>query len=271
MCQLRDDKPTPEQITRARRAYYGAIAYVDDQFAAILQTLRDTGQADNTIVVVVSDHGESLGERGLWYKMNFYEGGSRVPLIVHAPNTFTHRRVAASVSLVDVLPTLLELCGIALPGDAVFSGRSLVAHMRGQGARDEVFGEYLAEGALAPIVMIRRSNYKFIHSPTDPDLLFDLSADPDELNNLAGSASHQVLVHQLRQEVELRWNFSSLGLAVLRSQQQRRLIFSSESKGKRRHWDYQPVQDASQRYIRSHLHLDDLEARARFPRTTEPL
>lgn len=265
MCDMDASGVTPEQVQRARRAYYGAIAYVDDQFGAILQTLQDTGQADNTIVIVTSDHGEMLGERGLWYKMHFFEGASRVPLIVHAPQHFAPRRVAQSVSLVDLLPTLAEVGHASTAPTDTLAGRSLLPHLRGQPGHDEVLGEYLGEGALAPIVMVRRAQYKYIHSPADPDLLFDLRADPDELHNLAADPAHARLLQDFRAEVVQRWNLAALQADVVCSQIQRRLVYQAHSKGKSHSWDYQPFQDASQRYMRNHLKLDDLEARARFP------
>ena len=73
---------TEDQIRAARRAYYGAISFVDDQMPGCSAVLRDTGRLDRTVVIVTSDHGEMLGERDAWYKMSFYEGSARVPLIV---------------------------------------------------------------------------------------------------------------------------------------------------------------------------------------------
>ncbi len=94
------------QVRAARRAYYGAVSYVDDQVGVLLAALADAGFADNTIVMLLADHGDMLGERGLWYKMNFFEPACRIPLIVHAPGRFAARRVSESASLVDILPTL---------------------------------------------------------------------------------------------------------------------------------------------------------------------
>ena len=142
--------------------------------------------AEDTIVILTSDHGEMLGERGLWYKMSFLEGASRVPLVIASPGRFEPRRVAASVSLVDLMPTLIDLAGGNAQSLGIgVDGRSLAPHLRGAGGHDEAIGEYLAEGAIAPMVMIRRGAYKFIHSPVDPDQLFDLSRDPGERDNLA--------------------------------------------------------------------------------------
>ena len=85
---------TPEQVRAARRAYYGEISYVDHNVGRLLKALDDGGLRENTVIVVLADHGEMLGERGLWYKMSFFEDSARVPLIVSAPGRFAPRRVA---------------------------------------------------------------------------------------------------------------------------------------------------------------------------------
>jgi choline-sulfatase len=260
--------PTEQQVRNARRAYYGALSYVDAQFGAILDTLHATGLDDDTIVVVTSDHGDMLGERGLWYKMTFFENAARVPLIVHAPKAFGAHRVKASVSTIDLLPTLVELATgkreAAWPDP--IDGRSLVPHLRGDGGHDETFGEYLAEGAIAPMVMIRRASYKFIHTPVDPDQLFDLDADPRELNNLASDPAHAQRVAAFRDEVARRWNLDALHREVIASQRRRRFHYAATTEGRIQSWDWQPLNDASQRYMRNHIELDMLEAMARFPR-----
>jgi choline-sulfatase len=101
--------PTESQVRAARRAYYGAVSYIDDQIGSLVATLKQAALDANTVIVVLADHGDMLGERGLWYKMNFYEPAARVPLIVHAPGRFAARHVAAPASLLDLLPTLATL------------------------------------------------------------------------------------------------------------------------------------------------------------------
>ena len=128
-----------------------------------------------------------------------------------------------------------------------------------------MLGEYLAEGAVAPIVMIRRGRHKFIHCPADPDQLYDLSQDPDELRNLAGSDPQSA--GQFRAQVSERWSLESLNAQVLASQRRRRLVASALRLGRRTPWDYQPTIDASQQYVRDTKTLDEIEAAARFPRS----
>jgi choline-sulfatase len=266
-----DDQPvTAEQGHAARRAYYGACAFVDDQVGVLLSALEQTGLGDDTVVLLLADHGEMLGERGLWYKMSFFEPACSIPLMIAAPQRFAARRVAASVSLVDILPTLAEIAGDgqAPAYAAPLAGRSLLPHLTGAGGHDEVFGEYLAEGAIAPIVMIRRGGWKFIHCPADPDQLYDLTADPMERFNLADDPAHAGPVAAFRTEAAQRWALDRLHTDVLASQDRRRLVAQALAVGARTSWDHQPFTDASQTYMRNHIKLDDLEAMARFPRVS---
>ncbi|HSK40899.1 MAG TPA: choline-sulfatase [Arenibaculum sp.] len=268
VCDMDRSPVTEEQIRRARRAYFGAISFVDDQIGHIVRTLNETGLAEDTIIVLLADHGEMLGERGLWYKMTFFESSARIPLIVHAPRRFKPHRVAASVSSVDLLPTLVDLAHDGSPPacPTPIDGRSLLPHLQGTGGHDEVFGEYLAEGAIAPIVMIRRGDRKFVHSPADPDQLYDLSEDRDELNNLAEAPGMAAAVRGYRDEIARRWDLERLHRDVIASQQRRHLVSAALRQGAARSWDFQPVTDAADSYMRNHLDLDDLEAMARFPR-----
>ena len=259
-------KPLPdEKIRDARRAYFGACSYVDDQIGLLLKTLADCRLDQDTIVVFSGDHGDMLGERGLWYKMHWFEMAARVPLLVHAPGRFQAHRVSQSVSTVDLLPTLVELAGGSLERNLPLDGRSLLPHLRGEGGHDGVLGEYMAEGTTSPLMMIRRGPYKFIYSEADPCLLFDLANDPQELENLAASADHQALLAAFLDEARVRWDIPKIAEATLTSQRRRRFVADALAQGRLKSWDHQPFVDASQQYMRNHIDLDDLERRARFP------
>jgi choline-sulfatase len=260
-------KITADHVRAARRAYYGAISYVDDHISRLIGLLRDAGRLESTVVIVTSDHGEMLGERGAWYKMSFFEGAARVPLIVRAPALFPPGRVPAAVSTMDLLPTL---AGLAQDGDlsgitGPLDGRSLLPHLSGTVGHDDVAAEYLAEGAIAPIVMIRRGRHKFIHSPADPDQLFDLASDPHERANLAGDPASAGLTGQFRREIAARWDLTMLDREVRQSQQRRIAVSAALRTGAQAPWDFAPAYDASRRYIRNHRDLADLERMARYP------
>jgi choline-sulfatase len=268
VCDMDRATITEQQIRAARRAYFGAISYVDANLGRLMLALRATGLEDDTVVIFTGDHGEMLGERGAWYKMSFFEGSARVPLVVSAPSRFSPGRVTRSVSLVDVLPTLVELAGgdpQDMPGGAV-DGRSFIPHCEGRDGHDEVIGEYLAEGAVAPLVMIRRERWKFVHSPADPDQLYDIAVDPDEIHNLAAHPDHRRLVSSFLEEAASRWDLPGLDAAVRDSQKRRRFVDAALTTGSVTPWDFQPFRDASRQYMRNTVDLDDLEARARFPR-----
>ncbi|KAI9732882.1 MAG: hypothetical protein M1834_003822 [Cirrosporium novae-zelandiae] len=175
-----------ERIRAARRAYFAACTYVDDQIGKLLKTLKATGMADNTIIIFSGDHGDMLGERGLWYKMAFFEMSARVPMLVYKPGLYAPHRVHENVSTLDLLPTFVDMAGGARDLRLPVDGTSLMPYIAQiEGPRpDTVIGEYMGEGTLAPLVMIRRDRWKFIYSPLDPPMLFDLVADPLERTNL---------------------------------------------------------------------------------------
>ena len=263
---------TDDDVRRARRAYYGNVSYVDDWTGRLLATLDALQLRNDTVVMLVADHGDLLGEHGLWYKMSFFEDAVRIPLVVHAPARFAAGRVAAPVSLVDILPTLADLAGAPAPVQPL-AGVSLVPllnHANTPSAPEAtertVVGEYMAEGSIAPVVMLRRGEWKFIHSPVDPDQLFHLASDPDEVRNLAEDPNHAATLVAFRAEVAARWNLDAVTQRVLASQRERHFITAALRNGKFTPWEYTPPRDGAQEYMRNHLDLNDVERLARWPR-----
>ncbi|WP_027855242.1 choline-sulfatase [Marinobacterium litorale] len=264
----KDEREISEkQIRNARRAYYGNVSYVDDQIGSLLNSLKETGLDQNTIVIFSGDHGDMLGERGLWYKMSFFEWSARVPMLVWAPQRFEPHRVTESISTLDLLPTLVELASPQKPPKYVMpiDGRSLMPHLLDQGGHDEVIGEYTGEGVTAPLFMIRRGRFKYVCCETDPEQLFDLEADPKEMNNLTTNPAYAEQLAAFRQEAAQRWDSDAITERVLISQQRRRFIAEAHRQGIEPKWDHQPMVDASRSYMRNTIDLDDLERRARFP------
>ncbi|MDO6564192.1 choline-sulfatase [Amphritea sp. 1_MG-2023] len=269
--QMDRENISDQQIRNARRAYYGAISYVDDQIGKLIKTLEETGLSDNTIIVFSGDHGDMLGERGLWYKMSYFEWSARVPMLVCAPKHFDAKRVDASISTMDLLPTFAELANHGTAPDYAMpiDGRSLMPHLTGTEGHDEVIGEYMGEGVIAPMFMIRRGDYKYICSQPDPDQLFNLKDDPQERINLAEGAEHTELLNAFRTEANERWNSDAITRDVIISQKRRRMIAAAHKQGKEPKWDHQPIFDASTMYMRNNIDLDDLEKRARFPQVSD--
>ena len=235
----------------------------------LLNTLEETGFADDTVIVFTADHGDMLGERGMWFKMSWFENSARVPLVVHAPHRFEARRVSNAVSLVDLLPTFLDLAQTDSGGTTVeevvatsIEGRSLLPHLTGDQGHDEAVGEYLAEGTAYPSFMIVRDGHKFISTQGDPDQLYDLEADPLEQHNLATDAGHRDVIERFRSEIEA-YDQEGIRARVLESQA-RRAFLAPAMKG-RVDWDFTPPYAAEDRYIRNTMPIYELERRSRFP------
>lgn len=257
---------TPEQVRRSRRGYFANISYLDDKVGELISVLERTRMVDDTIILFCSDHGDMLGERGLWFKMCFFEGATRVPLMISGKG-IPAELIEAPTSNLDVLPTLCELAGIDL--SAIMSwteGQSLVPLMQGEQRTDPVLMEYAAEGSYAPLVAIREGRFKFVHCEIDPPQLFDLESDPRELTNLATDPAHADMVTTFMAKVRARWDMAAFDAAVRESQARRWVIYPALRNGAYSPWEFQPLQKASERYMRNHMDLNVLEESKRFPR-----
>jgi choline-sulfatase len=209
-----------------------------------------------------------LGERGLWFKMNFFEGSARVPLMIAGPGVAPGLHLSP-VSNLDVTPTLCDLAGISM--DEVMpwtDGESLVPVINGAERTSPVLMEYAAEASYAPIVGIREGKWKYIHCELDPEQLYDLESDPQELTNLATSDNPVIraTLEAFRQMREARWDMAAFEQAVRESQARRWVVYEALRNGAYYPWDHQPLRDASERYMRNHMNLDNLEESKRYPR-----
>ena len=255
---------TPDQVAAARRAYFANITYVDEKIGEILSVLEATGQ--EAAILFVSDHGDMLGERGLWFKMSFREGSARVPLMLAAPGV-APGRVDAPVSTIDVCPTLCALAGVALDDVAPWTeGESLLPVAAGAPRSAPVAMEYAAEGSVAPMVGLREGRWKYIACAADPEQLFDLEADPGEELNRAGDAACAAVLERLRAQAAARWDLARFDAEVRQSQARRLVVYEALRQGGYYPWDFQPLRDAGQRYMRNHMDLNVLEERQRAPK-----
>ncbi len=257
---------TRDDVRRSRQAYFANISYIDEKIGEILDVLRRTRQDEDTIVVFLSDHGDMLGERGLWFKMSFFEGSARVPLMISAPG-LAPGRIDTPVSTLDVLPTLAEMAGIDLREIAPWTdGESLVGLASGASGRAAVPMEYAAEGSIAPMVALREGRFKLVLCDADPPLLFDLETDPHEMTNLANDSKYSETLSRLTSAAGIRWNLARFDAEVRASQAGRHVVYEALRNGAYYPWDYQPLQRASERYMRNHMDLNVLEEAQRFPR-----
>jgi choline-sulfatase len=145
-------------------------------------------------------------------------------------------------------------------------GQSIVPLGQGAERTDPVAMEYAAEGSYSPLVSLRYGKWKYNRCNLDPDQLFDMIADPHELTNLAEHPDHQGTVTQLRAKSEARWDIDAFDASVRQSQAGRWVVYEALRNGSYYPWDYQPLQKASERYMRNHMNLNVLEDNKRFPR-----
>jgi len=231
-----------------------------------MRVLEETRQADNTAIVFVSDHGDMIGEKGLWFKMNFLEGSSRVPLMVCAPG-LKPGLIKTPVSNIDVTPTVAELAGVSLEEVEPWTdGMSLVSLSNGANRDEPVLMEYAAEGSYSPVVSIRQGAWKYNRCNLDPEQLFNVDNDPQEITNLANSDEHQDVLQQFREQADKRWDLNQFDNQVRESQARRWVVYEALRNGNYYPWEFQPLQKASERYMRNHMDLNVLEENQRFPR-----
>ena len=188
---------TEDQIKASRREYFAYISYLYDKIGEVLEVLETTGQ--EATILFVCDHGDMLGERGLWFKMSFYEGSARVPLMDASPN-HAPGAVTTPVSTIDVCPTLCDLAGVSMAEVMPWaSGESLLPLAAGGTRSKPVAMEYAAEASYAPRVSLCSDRWKYTRCVLDPEQLFDLEADPNELRNLASNTQYgEVFIRSAR-------------------------------------------------------------------------
>ena len=250
-------------IERSRRAYFANISYLDDQIGELLKTLEDTDQ--EAIIIFVSDHGDMLGERGLWFKMSFFEGSARVPLMISA-SSMGSGVINSPVSTIDICPTICELAGISMSEVKPWiTGDSLCSLIQGEKRENPVLMEYAAEASQAPLVCIRKDHWKYVFCSLDPEQLFDLDKDPNELDNLIEKTDYKSITQSFRDTMEATWNLDRFDQDVRESQAKRKVVYEALRKGGYYPWDFQPLKQASERYMRNHMDLNILEVSQRYP------
>jgi len=189
------EEATEREARRATAAYYGMVEQADAHFGSVLEALREAGQdLDDWLIVYTSDHGEMLGEHGVWEKQKFFEASVRVPLIIRWPKRFAPRTVDANVNLCDLFATLCDLAGIAAPAD--LDSRSLRPLLEGDssGWDNETISQFGGTNLL-----IKRGALKYQwYGETQPEVLFDLEADPTERVNLLDRPEYAGALAQFR-------------------------------------------------------------------------
>jgi choline-sulfatase len=178
------DHFTPERAAEARAGYFALVSFMDDCVGKVLRALESSRQAQDTVVIYISDHGEMLGDHGFWTKSVMYEASVGVPMIVSGPGIPAGRRVSTPVTLLDIAATAAEMFDAAsfqqtLPGSSLIH----LAHAPDEPERT-AFSEYHDGGSSTGSFMVRWGRWKYVYYAGKPPQLFDLRTDPDELNDL---------------------------------------------------------------------------------------
>ncbi len=184
------------ELRRATAAYYGMVETIDDYYGRVLDRLRQVGQnLDDWIIIYTSDHGEMLGQHGIWEKQKFYEASARVPLIIRWPRGFGEgKQLEENVNLCDLFATICDLCDISTPDG--LDSRSLGPLLRG--ASSDWDNETVSQFGRTNL-MIKRDALKYQYYGSEmPEVLFDLERDPDELVNFIDDPTYASALSDLR-------------------------------------------------------------------------
>ena len=218
---------SPAQQRRRVVLYLASVEFFDRQLGKLLDALADAGLADDTIVVVTSDHGEGMGRHGLWGKMVFYDEVQRIPMYVRVPGRGA-QVVDECVSLVDIAPTLADFAGV--DASVPFDGRSirpLVERTREEREDAVVFSEYHGYRAPCDMYMVVKGRFKYCHYLAEQDELYDLEADPDEMRNLAPDPAHADVASGLMAEVRARVDVERMSNVIQLHNARRDLVHQS--------------------------------------------
>lgn len=247
---------TSDDVYRARRAYFAMTSYIDDKVGELIAELKRLGQYDNTVIIFTSDHGDQLGEHGMWDKLIHREWSTRVPLIVAGPNVVQNHRVTQNVSLVDLYPTLVELASLEQPNVDItgkLDGHSLMTFLQGEKPShwsNRVTIESNGEGTIKPICALVEGLLKFVYVHEHPDQLFDLSKDPNEWQNIVDESLYEDAAARLHNELLWDWDPAETERKILASQRRRMFIKDALYEGKYTPWDYQPIFNTSRVWVR---------------------
>ena len=191
---------TDEKTHTALTAYYGLVSFMDAQVGRVLDALDAAGLTATTRVIYTSDHGDNVGEWGMWGKSTMNEESVGVPMIVAGPGIPAGKVSTTPASRLDIPPAVLSHAGASVPREMV--GSSLYELARSDDRPERVvFSEYHAMGAPTGAYMIRKGRWKFIHYVGYEPQLFDLAADPEELHDLGTAAELEPVRRQLMEEL----------------------------------------------------------------------
>lgn len=198
------DQASETDVLCAKAIYYGMVTYVDEEFGRIVRKLDELGLRGRTVILYTADHGEMLGERGLWYKNSFYDGSASIPFIWSFPAALPQGKVVSAPAMnLDIFPTLCELCRLPKPDG--LEGRSLLPLMTGRedGQDRYALSENYRDGYAGR--MIRTPRWKYFFYTDGEEYLYDLLADPGEVHNLVKDPQLRTLADELKRKASAGW------------------------------------------------------------------
>ena len=257
---------TDEHKRAARHAYYGMLSYIDDKIGKLVDTLEETGQADNTIVIFTADHGEMMGERGMWFKQHFFEWAARIPLVIHCPKKWRSSRISQNVSLLDIMPTLLDAANGSQYSDLVepLDGHTLIPALEGDPSNlpDVALSEFAADGSTGPSKMVKKGPWKYMNLEGVDTRLYNLETDPLEQTDLSNNPAHADIQAELEAIALDGWDAETLRTTIALDQQRRLRVHKST--GGTPSYVNQVRYDDGERYIRN-AGAADTKAKSRLP------
>lgn len=234
---------TDAQIKRARRAYYAMISDIDDKIGQLRSVLEETGLDENTVIIFTADHGDMMGERGMWYKNCFFENSVHIPLLFHAPGRLAPKRLRENTSLVDLLPTLVSMAH----GDTldefrdILDGHDLLPLMEGDCTHwdDVVYCEQNENRTLCTRLMVKKGPYKYVwnHFKEYTDALYDLDKDPLELHNVLHDPAYAEIAQELHALAAAKWDLEHIHETCIQAQKSNRLIVDALCRGRWQGWE----------------------------------
>lgn len=187
-----------DEIRNATAAYYGMMENADDLFGQVINKLEAVGQnIDDWFIIFTSDHGDMLGEKGLWMKTLYYDSSAKVPLFIRYPREFKQgQRITQNVNLCDLFATICDACDIPIPKG--LDSNSLIPLLKGDSInwKNEVISEFQDS------IMIKQDELKYIYYPNASEILFDLKNDPEELKNEINNPKYQESIKKFKERIK---------------------------------------------------------------------
>lgn len=207
-----------ERIRRARAGYYGMITEMDEYVGQLWEHLEASGELSNTLFVYTSDHGESLGEHGLWQKNTLYDVANHIPLVMAGAGLPVGKKIDTPVAHVDLVRTMLEMAGAETP--STLRGQSLLPLVFGEPGDSSRFAysECHCEGNCTGSFMIRKGDWKYLYFSWYEGLLFNLAEDPGEFNNLINHPETQAIRAELEEILRSQVDPEEVTLRAFRAQ-----------------------------------------------------